>query len=274
MFSKGHAYRRDKASATQLSLKPKVQKLDSLAREPQPAIIIQRAVFDPASLTPHDILRLQSAMGNQAVGRLLKGIRRPQETKNGSHPVASTLSAAQGQTVATGASIQRKTINLGSGGTAELNGVGTHGYGKGMYAVLTSWNHLSEGSRPSVKPPNYPANVSWYQNYMVQGHLLNENLGGPGNDLENLAPITKKTNARHLHAVEKKAKDMVIGKDKPIAYSLDVVDGPPSASDFPNYPQDTASQNYFAKLPAAFKVLLQDGDGKILVDDTVENSDV
>jgi hypothetical protein len=274
MFSKGQAYRRDKASAAQLSLKPKAQKLDSSVRAPHPAIIIQRAVFDPDSLTPHDILQLQRTMGNQAVGRLLKRIKRHQEANNGSNPVKSILSASKGQTGAAGALIQRRTIKLGTGGKAELGALGPYGYGTGMSAELTSWNHLSEGSSPTVKPPNYPASVQWYQSYMVQGHLLNDNLGGPGNALDNLAPITKKTNSRHLHAVETMAKNMVIGKDQPIAYSVDVVPGPPSPQNFPNYPQDQASQNYFAKLPGGFEVLLQDGDGNTLVDTVIPNSDV
>ncbi len=50
--------------------------------------------------------------------------------------------------------------------------------------------------------------------------------------------------------------------------------GPPKPQNFPNYPQDQASLAYFSKLPAGFKVLLQDGNGKTLVDDFVENSDV
>lgn len=41
---------------------------------------------------------------------------------------------------------------------------------------------------------------------MVQGHLLNENLGGPGNTLTNLTPLTKTGNSNHLHYAEANVK--------------------------------------------------------------------
>lgn len=41
---------------------------------------------------------------------------------------------------------------------------------------------------------------------MVQGHLLNEKLGGPGSDMRNLTPFAKSTNSQHHAYVEKKAK--------------------------------------------------------------------
>ena len=45
----------------------------------------------------------------------------------------------------------------------------------------------------------------------IRGHLLNENLGGKGENI-NLFPITANANSRHLHSTEKLVKDWVIPK--------------------------------------------------------------
>jgi DNA uptake protein ComE-like DNA-binding protein len=53
--------------------------------------------------------------------------------------------------------------------------------------------------------------------YYVRGHLLNGELGGPGNQWRNLAPITQATNNKSavsmLHTFENKVKDAVSGGD-------------------------------------------------------------
>ncbi len=68
---------------------------------------------------------------------------------------------------------------------------------------------LPGGSKPSVRPnwwPSTGATGDWFKRCMVQGHLLNENLGGPGNTLTNLTPLTKHANSMHLQNVEKYIK--------------------------------------------------------------------
>lgn len=62
---------------TGLKQEPKQTTGDGLNAPPlpqaHPAILIQRAKLDPRSLTPADVLRLQGAIGNGAVGRILAG---------------------------------------------------------------------------------------------------------------------------------------------------------------------------------------------------------
>ena len=69
------------------------------------------------------------------------------------------------------------------------------------------------GSKPTVKPvwwPNAPpATKAWFEKYMVQGHLLNDNVGGPGNTLQNLTPLTKTGNSFHLHSAETHLKEQL-----------------------------------------------------------------
>ena len=70
-----------------------------------------------------------------------------------------------------------------------------------------------EGSSPSASPGVWDSvkpdalkrdGVGLY----VRGHLLNQQLGGPG-DEKNLTPITYSANSNHLHSVEKVLKGMV-----------------------------------------------------------------
>ncbi len=90
---------------------------------------------------------------------------------------------------------------VGYGNLDPVSGAGTV-----MQAELhQGW--LGGGSKPTVEPNWWPtappATVAWFTNYMVQGHLLNQKLGGPGNTMENLTPITKSTNSEHYNKAEK-----------------------------------------------------------------------
>jgi len=85
----------------------------------------------------------------------------------------------------------------------KYKGVNEIGGAKEMKAVVLSKINV-EGSKPSDNPPiwkrlkpirNFPPEY-------IQGHLLNERLGGPGKRW-NLTPITKQTNKDHYEKVEK-----------------------------------------------------------------------
>jgi hypothetical protein len=90
----------------------------------------------------------------------------------------------------------------------------TEDAGTGMEAWLfPNDTHRVNGSPPSVRPSwwqamhNDPGTDSgWVSRNVVQGHLLNEKLGGPGNDMRNLTPFAKDTNSKHHSNVEKMAK--------------------------------------------------------------------
>ncbi|MGW1467416.1 eCIS core domain-containing protein [Streptomyces sp. NPDC002308] len=88
-----------------------------------------------------------------------------------------------------------------------VNDVGTY-----MQAELHPQS-ITKGKRPSVKPSWWPSSSTptgaWFALNMVQGHLLNDNLGGPGNTLTNLTPLTKTGNSNHLHYAEANVKDEI-----------------------------------------------------------------
>ncbi|MGA5566105.1 DUF6531 domain-containing protein [Streptomyces platensis] len=81
----------------------------------------------------------------------------------------------------------------------------TNGAGSSMKVKLGPNSNLN-GKAPTVKPAWWPTGKGptalWFQKQMVQGHLLNEHLGGPGNTLSNLTPLTKTGNLNHLNSVE------------------------------------------------------------------------
>ncbi len=76
-----------------------------------------------------------------------------------------------------------------------------------------------EGSSPKISNPIWDQ-VSLRQQgkgtYYIRGHLINDNLHGPGTEPQNLTPISQKANADHKVNVEEKVKDVVwnrLGKD-------------------------------------------------------------
>lgn len=70
------------------------------------------------------------------------------------------------------------------------------------------------GSRPNWWPPGGTKGAlntteDFFTNYMVQGHLLNEKLGGD-NERKNLAPLSQTGNANHNHAAESQIKKELV----------------------------------------------------------------
>ncbi|MFK7868711.1 MAG: DUF4157 domain-containing protein [Roseobacter sp.] len=77
------------------------------------------------------------------------------------------------------------------------------------------------GGRPTVKDGHWPVlgQRGGRSTYYVLGHLLNDNLGGPGNTWKNLTLLTQTANNKskdsHLHGFETKVKKAVLEtKDK------------------------------------------------------------
>lgn len=66
-----------------------------------------------------------------------------------------------------------------------------------------------------------------YPNYIVEGHLLNHKLHGPGNVSWNLTPIAKQTNSEMNSKFERFAKQHIIDEGKVVRYEVEV-----------NYPQN------------------------------------
>ena len=80
------------------------------------------------------------------------------------------------------------------------------------------------GSSPSAAPPIW-SEVNQRRNdkrLYVLGHLLNQQLGGPGDNVENLTPITFSANALHQARVESTLKDTVNKDKKMVHYEVKV----------------------------------------------------
>jgi len=63
--------------------------------------------------------------------------------------------------------------------------------------------------------------------YYIKGHLLNDNVHGPGNTWQNLTPLTRWTNNNdpdsHLKAVEKYVKEEVNDKERIVEYKIEAI---------------------------------------------------
>lgn len=98
-------------------------------------------------------------------------------------------------------------------------GTGDLGRGMGMRAYLTP-AHFS-GSTPDDDPEIWYGlgDLRWTAPTYIQGHLLNENLGGEGKRW-NLTPITNEANSLHKTQVEKDVKKWVNDDKKDIYYEV------------------------------------------------------
>lgn len=71
MFSKEQVARSDKAGSQRPAPEVATRSSDAPAHQLHPTTIFQRTMFNPRGLAPRDVLRLQRAVGNQAVRRML-----------------------------------------------------------------------------------------------------------------------------------------------------------------------------------------------------------
>lgn len=133
-----------------------------------------------------------------------------------------------------GTSAQLKKIKVGSGSsktTAEwtegsLGGdvVGTKMKVENLHSGNVDKGELV-GSGPSgqetlmEKLPTNPSLGSQYK--YIRGHLLNHNIGGPGEPF-NLYPITANANSKHLQYVERGVKKWVLSEGKSADYTVKV----------------------------------------------------
>lgn len=78
------------------------------------------------------------------------------------------------------------------------------------------------GSRGESKSPLMKALKKVRGRQVKPGHLINHNVGGPGNVVGNIAPITESANAKMTHGAEKKVKNMVIQQNKVVRYMVKI----------------------------------------------------
>jgi hypothetical protein len=119
------------------------------------------------------------------------------------------------------------------------------GWGSGM--VILSLKNPEHGTRPSVSNRHFEdLNIRRYgdftstsdESYYILGHLLNENLGGPGNLWGNITPLSRKGNAQHVSKVEKQVKAEV-AKSKIVRYEVQARYGRGASALIGKIPADT-----------------------------------
>jgi hypothetical protein len=93
--------------------------------------------------------------------------------------------------------------------------------GTSMEAHIDPNDYDDDGTVPQGGSwPNWWAAAAPKPNdYWVRGHLLNHNIGGPG-EKRNLTPITKKANSEHLHNIEEFVKMAAEAGDWRISYNV------------------------------------------------------
>jgi hypothetical protein len=111
-----------------------------------------------------------------------------------------------------------------SGGTNTdpVYGALRQGYGTYVRVAYMQSEHPM-GSSPSVSnTPEYDLinlRRDGSGSYYVKGHLLNDNIGGPGNIWSNLTPLTREANRKHESDFERYAKEAVNDTDSRISES-------------------------------------------------------
>lgn len=144
-----------------------------------------------------------------------------------SHALLALQRAAGNTAVARAVSVQR---DFTGAPYIEYEGL-TNGCGTRMRAELHP-GKLATGGKPSVRPKWWPhkaavkagtahkATAAFFRKYMVQGHLLNEHVGGPGNTMDNLTPLSKSANSAHHAKVEKYVKDEALNLGHVVEYDV------------------------------------------------------
>src|SRR5947207_1999018 len=89
---------------------------------------------------------------------------------------------------------------------------GYKNYKLGGQSTVILGIHQAENSSSNpnaIKSIMQIINDTYPNNSWIQGHLLNEELGGTGLLVENLVPLTSKANADHKNNVESKIKNFL-----------------------------------------------------------------
>jgi hypothetical protein len=152
-------------------------------------------------------------------------------------------------------------------GNARDHAVRFGGLVNGCGSEMEAWLYPDDdvvGSSPTVRPSWWAAmnadpgtDAAWVSRYVVQGHLLNEHLGGPGSDMRNLTPFAKSTNSQHHSYVEKAAKAIKTRKNI-MRYTVKVdYSSSPPATWFGN----KIASTYLAYFPMQITCVLQEYDG-------------
>jgi hypothetical protein len=103
-----------------------------------------------------------------------------------------------------------KEVEWPKGTKPKWGTLSNHGYGRTVHVDrFPPKKQIPTGSAPSVSnEPHYKVlNRRRYATgsaYYVKGHLLNHNIGGPGNTWENLTPLTQVANNRGLESMLRK----------------------------------------------------------------------
>lgn len=151
------------------------------------------------------------------------------------------------------AAVQRYTSNFYQSSTATVvtqggNTLASEYESNGAEATNIApadYDAYGSGTSPATRTTSQGAKAIFGGTW-VAGHLLNEHLGGPGNDYKNITAFTGQDNSAHLHNLEKYAKGAVISGE-----TIDYFTYVTKRADF-NKGTDTA-QNLATELKGGYK---------------------
>src|SRR5262249_22816766 len=101
-----------------------------------------------------------------------------------------------------------------------VNGPVSFSFPSKMVARPLSKANMGRGSAPDGKAPWWPffqERHKTHPNYWVQGHMLNDNIGGPGHPW-NLVPISNTLNSNMCTIVERFAKEAILNLGLTVEY--------------------------------------------------------
>ncbi len=137
----------------------------------------------------------------------------------------------------------------------ELHGT-KNGFGVKAVADPLTWKPGNvAGSPPSVSSAVWEVlkkRKEGGRTYYIRGHLINENLHGPGNTWKNLTPITQSANKAHENNVERVVKKLVLKDKKTLKYVVEAKYGQRSSPPwFEQYKRTVGEDSVLSKLVEA-----------------------
>lgn len=217
-----------------------------------------------------EALQLQRVVGNQAIGRVIQKKENPTTPKMPPLDLSGLSGVIQRQEDSTSTTndevIQAKLkaeYHESSTPTVittptEVHNVKEGNKAKALNITMADWN---TGSQPAdnVRGVSRAATVASGKNPLyIAGHLLNHNIGGPGDDQRNITAFSNRANSKHLHGIEKFVKKDVQG-GQTVAYTVEITErnhvqhGAPSSG-------VVKVENLASKMKAAYGTLKSDGD--------------
>jgi len=103
-------------------------------------------------------------------------------------------------------------------GDMQMSSEGEKIGGKSMKISQLTYKNAPFGKQTTTPPPIWDKVMNAYPGRYIRGHLLNANVGGPGQLENNLTPLTSSANGLHKNRAEYDVKKLVLDEKKIVRY--------------------------------------------------------